>query len=1047
MLVPLSGRMIVRGLFEANPFPLDSVGEFDLVWLSAAPVTLAVSGKDGATTQSGGGTTIPLVDGDGLALGKMKVLQSYPGKANPFFDGPPETPILICANPYIVPTRAPSTQRIDPTTPSTATTRFAADEFRLVWSDEFNGTALDQTRWTSRTPQGDHPETWTGEAGFPYGNVFSPDNVAVQGGRLRLSARFVETTVASLPSRYKWNVNYTNGGIESRYKADFRYGKIVVKTRVPNVPFMHHGVWAYSSENGAPGLEVDFPDAANSPIAANGNDKTAPTFAYTYLNNSHPRMAMAVIGNNGALSDPSTARGDVSCAARPDPTNVLRLDQYNEREYWMEWDRDDQGGYIKVGVTPINPDGTPDESRSQTAQWWGLKNHKNPNKSSEYYGAQFIPDQDRPVFFTTTTGTREVENNNQTLGRFNSARQSEPPFNRFSTWFYDYFPMNIQLDMQSFNTWAGGYCIPSNGNVLPGSVLASTCATLLQEMKTALTGNGQTVEVDYVRVYQRDRSANRFKPLILNGEKFTSGSLVRLYRTAALSSAFRTLETRPWNQTELVAMITQNDQDFLNGENHGFVRVVNFQQYGGGTPAISNPKRITFGTTEQASVRANRFSHRYVDTKPNPDASSPSLVIQEGTDKPKKPFSWVGTYDQLNIDLYNLPSLGGTASTTATTPPPAFTSLTRIPTARAKWDVQVLNAAGQALGLLQAFPAGATNVNISTVWRPEGTSQYRSGVSEGQYRAVRLTEADPVTNNLVTAMGRYPSCADLLEVTALITSLPTAPTDQFDPVNMCGPFTIRYYLDPKPQAAITSSTVTSTNSTLVATVGIQVQTTATMGNMNNASYVWEREILENNGGVYTVASPWTAIATGATLTGIFVEQGLTDKDIIRIRCRITSNNTLWDCPTMSSSTAQIIVLEPQAPPPNNSTLLNKSGEISSLSAVNANASANQQPIAGEDIPQPTKIHTVDLLTAPNPAETQVGLRFRLPDDATVTVEVVDALQRVVLNPLAAEVRLGGDHELVIPVGSLPSGAYSVRLRAALANGRTLVQQRALIIAR
>lgn len=75
------------------------------------------------------------------------------------------------------------------------------------------------------------------------------------------------------------------------------------------------------------------------------------------------------------------------------------------------------------------------------------------------------------------------------------------------------------------------------------------------------------------------------------------------------------------------------------------------------------------------------------------------------------------------------------------------------------------------------------------------------------------------------------------------------------------------------------------------------------------------------------------------------------------------------------------------------------------------------------------------------------MSYALEQDATVSREILDALQRVVLIPLAAEARLGGDHELVIPVGSLPSGAYSVRVKAVLANGKMITEQRPLIIAR
>jgi hypothetical protein len=41
------------------------------------------------------------------------------------------------------------------------------------------------------------------------------------------------------------------------------------------------------------------------------------------------------------------------------------------------------------------------------------------------------------------------------------------------------------------------------------------------------------------------------------------------------------------------------------------------------------------------------------------------------------------------------------------------------------------------------------------------------------------------------------------------------------------------------------------------------------------------------------------------------------------------------------------------------------------------------------------------------------MSYALEQDATVSREILDALQRVVLNPFAAETRLAGDHELVV----------------------------------
>jgi hypothetical protein len=92
----------------------------------------------------------------------------------------------------------------------------------------------------------------------------------------------------------------------------------------------------------------------------------------------------------------------------------------------------------------------------------------------------------------------------------------------------------------------------------------------------------------------------------------------------------------------------------------------------------------------------------------------------------------------------------------------------------------------------------------------EGTSQYRNNINDPAqhvFKAVRLSESDPGTVNVVTQMadaqypnGYYPSCADLIEVTARLATPPATapqlePTDLYDPVNLCGPFTVRWYLD------------------------------------------------------------------------------------------------------------------------------------------------------------------------------------------------------------------------------------------------------------
>ena len=88
-----------------------------------------------------------------------------------------------------------------------------------------------------------------------------------------------------------------------------------------------------------------------------------------------------------------------------------------------------------------------------------------------------------------------------------------------------------------------------------------------------------------------------------------------------------------------------------------------------------------------------------------------------------------------------------------------------------------------------------------------------------------------------------------------------------------------------------------------------------------------------------------------------------------------------------------------------------------------------------------------MLTAPNPAETQMGVRFRLPENATVTVELTDALQRVILAPIQSAALLQGEHEFILPVGSCSAGTYALRVKAILPNGKMLLVQRPIIIVR
>lgn len=94
--------------------------------------------------------------------------------------------------------------------------------YQFVWSDEFDGVQLDRTNWTY-----DVGDSW------PNGELESytdrPDNSVVQNGCLVIIAK---------QEQYNSN-NYTSARLRSQTKADFLYGKMAARIKLP----VGQGIW------------------------------------------------------------------------------------------------------------------------------------------------------------------------------------------------------------------------------------------------------------------------------------------------------------------------------------------------------------------------------------------------------------------------------------------------------------------------------------------------------------------------------------------------------------------------------------------------------------------------------------------------------------------------------------------------------------------------------------------------------------------------------------------------------------------------------------
>ena len=102
------------------------------------------------------------------------------------------------------------------------------DGYELLWNDEFDGSALDESMWNYEP----HEPGWTNEELQEY--TTSTDNVFLRDGKLVLKA---------IKSEKDGKDYYTSGKITGQNKTDFTYGKIVTRAKVPEGQGLWPAIW------------------------------------------------------------------------------------------------------------------------------------------------------------------------------------------------------------------------------------------------------------------------------------------------------------------------------------------------------------------------------------------------------------------------------------------------------------------------------------------------------------------------------------------------------------------------------------------------------------------------------------------------------------------------------------------------------------------------------------------------------------------------------------------------------------------------------------
>lgn len=107
----------------------------------------------------------------------------------------------------------------------------SAQNWQMVWSDEFDGDSLDQSKWSYMTGTGsEYGLTDWGNNELQY---YLEDNVAVRDGFMTITAKV----------QSKGGKSYTSGRIRTIDKGDWKYGKFEFRAKMPKGKGLWAAIW------------------------------------------------------------------------------------------------------------------------------------------------------------------------------------------------------------------------------------------------------------------------------------------------------------------------------------------------------------------------------------------------------------------------------------------------------------------------------------------------------------------------------------------------------------------------------------------------------------------------------------------------------------------------------------------------------------------------------------------------------------------------------------------------------------------------------------
>ncbi|MFT5451541.1 MAG: beta-glucanase (GH16 family), partial [Enterobacterales bacterium] len=143
-------------------------------------------------------------------------------------------------------------------------------DWKMVWEDEFDGAAIDSDKWT-------HEIDCTG-GGNQEKQCYTDnaENSFVSGGML---------SIVALPAAAGAEQPYTSARLNTKYKADFKYGRIEMRAQLPEGQGTHPAFWMLSTDETygtwPRSGEIDIIEAVN--LNADRQDGSPETYVHGTL--------------------------------------------------------------------------------------------------------------------------------------------------------------------------------------------------------------------------------------------------------------------------------------------------------------------------------------------------------------------------------------------------------------------------------------------------------------------------------------------------------------------------------------------------------------------------------------------------------------------------------------------------------------------------------------------------------------------------------------------------------------------------------------------